>query len=229
MRLLALESSSDRCSVALWHDGAVHVREGDGVGSHSRLMLPFVDAVLAEAGVALRQLDAIAFGAGPGGFTGLRLACGVGQGLAFGAGLPLIGVCSLEALALASGAESVYVAVDARMNEVYCAAYRVRDGRVEAVVAPCVAALAAMPLPPAAAWHGCGSGFAAHPQALREQLTERIATIDAAAIAHAREVAILAAPRLAAGERPDAALAAPLYVREKVALTTAERGARAPA
>ncbi|MCK7497959.1 MAG: tRNA (adenosine(37)-N6)-threonylcarbamoyltransferase complex dimerization subunit type 1 TsaB [Comamonadaceae bacterium] len=118
MKLLALESSSDRCSVALWCDGVLSSRCGDGAQTHSELMLPFVDALLAEAGLRVRSLDALAFGAGPGGFTGLRLACGVAQGLALAADLPVIAVGSLEAMALGSGREIAYVCVDARMNEV---------------------------------------------------------------------------------------------------------------
>src|SRR5512143_4123979 len=139
MKLLALESSSDRCSVALWCDGARSSRCSDGARTHSELMLPFVDSLLAEAGLRVSSLDAIAFGAGPGGFTGLRLACGVAQGLALAADLPVIGVSSLEALALGCGARQAYVCVDARMNEVYCAAYRVEGEGVDTLLEPCVA------------------------------------------------------------------------------------------
>lgn len=223
MKLLALESSSDRCSVALWCDGILSSRCGDGAQTHSELMLPFVDALLAEAGLRVRSLDALAFGAGPGGFTGLRLACGVAQGLALAADLPVIAVGSLEAMALGSGREMAYVCVDARMNEVYCAAYRVEGDRLHTVLDPVVAAPGAAPLPPGRDWHGVGSGFRACRQALRQRLGEHLVAEDGHAMPDARHVATLALQRWQRGERTDAASAVPFYVRDKVALTTAER------
>lgn len=223
MKLLALESSSDRCSVALWCDGALASRCADGARTHSELMLPFVDALLAEAGLRARALDALAFGAGPGGFTGLRLACGVAQGLALAADLPVIAVGSLEAIALGSGRDKAFVCVDARMNEVYCAAYRVEDGRVQAVLEPTLREPGAAPQPPGRDWHGAGSGFRAYPDALRLRLGEHLATADGTAAPDARHVVTLALQRWERGERPDAASAVPYYVRDKVALTTAER------
>ena len=223
MKLLALESSSDRCSVALWCDGVLSSRCGDGAQTHSGLMLPFVDALLAEAGLRVRSLDALAFGAGPGGFTGLRLACGVAQGLALAADLPVIAVGSLEAMALGSGREIAYVCVDARMNEVYCAAYRVEDDRLQTVLEPVVAAPGEAPLPPGQGWHGVGSGFRAYREALRQRLGERLAAEDGNAVPEARHIVTLALQRWQRGERTDAASAVPFYVRDKVALTTAER------
>lgn len=226
MQLLALESSSDRCSVALWREGELLGRRGDGAHTHSELILPFVHALLAEAGSSVGRLDAIAFGAGPGSFTGLRLACGVAQGLALAAQLPVIGVSSLEALALGCGARQAYVCVDARMNEVYCAAYRVEGEGVDTLLEPCVTPPDAAPLPPGQEWHGCGSGFAAYAGAMDHRLGSRLGSVDATAFPDAAAVARLALRRYARGERPDAASATPFYVRDKVALTTAERLAR---
>lgn len=226
MKLLALESSSDRCSVALWCEGSLASRCGDGVRTHSELMLPFVDALLAEAGLKVSSLDALAFGAGPGGFTGLRLACGVAQGLALASDLPVIGVCSLEAMALGSGFGQAYVCVDARMNEVYCAAYRIEGEQVQQVLAPAVAAPGAAPLPPGGKWRGVGSGFRTYRGALQERLGDRLSAADGDAVPDARQVVTLALQRWERGERPDAASAVPLYVRDKVALTTAERSLR---
>jgi len=223
MKLLALESSSDRCSVALWCDGALSSRCGDGAQTHSGLMLPFVDGLLAEAGLRVKSLDALAFGAGPGGFTGLRLACGVAQGLALAADLPVIAVGSLEAMALGSGLAMTYVCVDARMSEVYCAAYRVEGDRLHTVLEPMVAAPDAAPLPPGPGWHGVGSGFRAYREVLLQRLGEHLVTEDAHAMPDARHIVTLALQRWQRGERPDAAVAVPFYVRDKVALTTAER------
>ena len=226
MRILAIESSTDLLSVAFLADGLVTEREGERGRSHSDLVLPLVREALGEAGIDLSALDGIAFGAGPGSFTGLRMACGVAQGLAFGAGLRVLGVGSLEALALDAGCEQVYACVDARMNEAYCAAYRVVRGTVEAVIEPVVAAPDRAPLPPGAGWQGRGNGFAAYGAALSERFGTNVGNIDALALPRASAVARLAALRFARGEAVEVAQAAPLYVRDKVALTTAERVAR---
>ncbi|HWS14154.1 MAG TPA: tRNA (adenosine(37)-N6)-threonylcarbamoyltransferase complex dimerization subunit type 1 TsaB [Rhodocyclaceae bacterium] len=231
MKLLACETSSDRCSVALWADGACLSRAAPQPRDHSEIILPFVGELLAEAGLQLRQLDAIAFGAGPGGFTGLRLGCSVAQGLALAAGLPVIPVDSLAALALAAGDGPVYACVDARMNEVYCAAYRVADGEAQRLLGPVTVAPALAPLPPAGhAWHGAGSGFGVWGGVLRERLGGLLDTVSPDAVPDAVHVARLAVRGHARGEARDPAAAAPAYVRDKVALTTAERlaaGARA--
>lgn len=189
-------------------------------------ILPWVRELLAEAGLSLQQLDGIAFGAGPGGFTGIRLSCGVAQGLAYGADLPVLGVGSLEALALACGGERVYACLDARMNEVYAAAYELRDGVPVAVLPPVVVAPALAPLPPGAGWRGAGDGFTAYEGALRLRLDATVNDVQADLLPTAMAVARLARPRFARGEGVNAALAQPLYVRDKVALTTAERLAR---
>lgn len=223
MKLLALESSTELFTAALYLDGRVVEREGARGVPHFDIALPTVRALLEAEGLALRELSGIAFGAGPGAFTGLRLATSIAQGLAFGAGLPLLGVGSLEALALEAGAEFVYACTDARMNEVYCAAYRVGGGALDAVLVPVVTSPFRAPLPPGTGWHGRGSGFAAHGEALQARLGATLAAVDAAARPRAGAVARLAAPRFARGEAVDAALAAPLYVRDKIALTTQER------
>lgn len=223
VKLLALESSSELFTAALFLDGRIVEREGARGISHSEIALPLVRALLDEQGMALTDLDGIAYGAGPGAFTGLRLACSVAQGLAVGAGLPVVGIGSLEALALGAGDGLVYACTDARMNETYCAAYRVRGEIVETVVAPVVAAPDQVPVPPGEGWLGCGSGFAAYGDALSVRLGPAINRVDASARPHAAVLLRLAAPRFARGEGIDAALAAPLYVRDKVALTTRER------
>lgn len=192
--------------------------------THSQVILPLIDELLAEAGLGLRELDCVAFGAGPGGFTGLRLGCAVAQGLALAADLPVVAVGSLEALALGCGKEKVYACVDARMSEVYCAAYRGNES--ECVMQPLVAPPDSVPAPPGTDWHGAGSGFAAYAAKLERRLAGVLAAIDAAALPSAAAVARIGWRRFQRGEGVDAALAAPLYVRDKVALTTAERVAR---
>lgn len=221
--LLALESSSDLLTVALRLEGEIIEREAPPGVSHSETLLPLIESLLTGQGLRLDALDGIAYGKGPGAFTGVRLACSVVQGLAFGRGLPLVGIGSLEALALGLGEGKVYACMDARMNEVYCAAYEVSPGTVSQIVAPEVSVPGTAPLPPAGSWRGGGSGFAAYPDALAARLKPCLSTIDAAARPRAASVLRLAAPRFLRGETIDAAQATPLYVRDKVALTTRER------
>lgn len=217
MRILALETSTHRLSVALWDDGEVTEKAAELPNGSSGWLLPAAVALLDEAGLALPALDGIAFGAGPGSFTGLRLAAGCAQGLAWGLGLPVVGVNTLEAMALASGDPRVYACLDARMNEVYVAAY---DRGVE-TIAPRVCAPEAAPPPDGGDWLGCGDGFASYAGRLPVFERTRPELRPAAAA-----VVRLAVPRFERGEAGDAACAVPLYIRDKVALTTAERLAR---
>jgi tRNA threonylcarbamoyladenosine biosynthesis protein TsaB len=217
MHLLALETSTHRLSAALWLDGRAVERAAESPNGSSEWLLPNVHALLAEAGITLKMLDGIAFGAGPGSFTGLRLAAGCVQGLAYGLDLPVLGIGTLAALANASGERRAYACLDARMNEVYVAAY---ENGIEAMP-PVVCPPELAPLPPGDGWVACGDGFASYPDRLPKFVRTRPElrpTADA--------VARLAAPRFMRGEGVPAAEAQPLYVRDKVALTTAERLAR---
>jgi tRNA threonylcarbamoyladenosine biosynthesis protein TsaB len=218
MRFAALETSTEWCSVALWRDGEIAALERRAGTRHSELVLPMLHEVLELSGTSISGLEAIAFGAGPGSFTGLRIACGVAQGLAIGRGLRVIGISSLEAIAEESGARRVAACVDARMNEVYYAALeRDADRWREVVPLQCVAPQLA-PAPPGDGWIGCGNGFAAYPELFRNRISVARPEIHPGAAAIAR----LAAPRLAAGEGGDAASAHPVYVRDKVAFTKEE-------
>jgi len=226
VNILAFEAATRRISVALWLDGKLSEKAAEIPNGGSELLLPWANELLAGAGLTLRQLDGIAFGAGPGGFTGLRLACGVAQGLACGLDLPVVPVGSLAALALTSGAGKVLACLDARMNEVYVAAYLVSGDSVDEIMAPKVGAGATAPLPEGADWCGAGDGFGAWGEILRERLGPRLIGADAELYPTATAVARLAAPLLARGAGVVAAEAVPLYIRDKVALTTAERLAR---
>lgn len=222
MNLLALETSTHHLSVALLMGDACLTRSELLANGGSDRLLPWIQSLLAEGGMSLQQLDGIAFGAGPGAFTGLRLACGVTQGLAFGADLPVVGVCTLEAMALNAGTERVFACLDARMNEAYVAAY-VREAPD---VFRCELAPAVMPPElvqvPAGTWHAVGDGFSAYAAILQSRFPQA----DDAVLPTAAAVGRLALPRFRRGEGQPAIAAAPLYVRDKVALTTAERLAR---
>ena len=222
MRFAAFETSTEWCSVALWIDGEIRGIEERAGNRHGELVLPMFERLAAGAGIAIAALDAVAFGAGPGSFTGLRIACGVAQGIAFARGLPVIGVSTLEAMAEESGAARVVACLDARMHEVYYSALEKAAGRWREVIAAQCVAPAQAPLPPGTGWTGCGNGFAAYGDVFRGRFSTMQAEIHPSAVAIAR----LAAPRLAAGEGVDAALAAPVYLRDKVALTSEERGIR---
>ena len=212
MRVAALETSTDWCSVALWTDGEIRALDRRAPNRHSEHALPMLESLLKDAG----RVDAIAFGAGPGSFTGLRIACGLAQGLAFAHGLPVLGVSTLEATAEEAGAARVVACIDARMREVYYAALEKRAGRWHEVVAARCVPPDAAPKPPGEGWVGAGSGFGLYGDfGLKKILPEVHPTASA--------VARLAGPRLAAGEGVDAALAVPVYLRDKVALTLAEQ------
>lgn len=228
MKIFAIETSTETASVALLDDERLSERRVEGRPGHSETLLPAVAQILAEGGVALAELDAIAFGAGPGAFTGLRLACGVVQGLGMAADKPVIPVGTLEALASQSPLDvrAIFVAVDARMSEVYFAAYRREHGELFECLAPSCAVPGAIRLPDDGEWFGFGSAFSAYRDTLVPALGERLVGFDGSPVPQAASVARLALPRLRRGEAIDAALAAPVYVRDKVALTTAERLAR---
>lgn len=216
MRFAAIETSTQWCSVALWSDGEVASLERLAGQRHSELVLPMLECLFKDRKI---EIDAVAFGAGPGSFTGLRIACALAQGLALPRALPVLGVSTLEALAEESGARRVAACIDARMREVYYAALE-RQGAHwrETIPAQCLPP-DAVPRPVGDGWVGCGSGFDAYGDLGFARILAQVHPTAAA-------VAVLAAPRLAAGEGVDAALAAPVYLRDKVALTKEEQAAR---
>ena len=229
--ILAIETSSELASCALLNsaagaDAPVLTRESSGVRTHSQSVLPMVQDLLRDAGIALSDCDAIAFGAGPGSFTGVRTACGVAQGLAFGAKKPVLPLVTLEAMAEAcrarTGATEVLAVLDARMGEVYWAQYRY-SGAWDIVREPVLCAPAAVAPEPVDGLAACGNGFAAYPDVFAGQAFAAGAHADI--LPHARELALLGVAALAAGQAVPADAAQPLYLRNKVAYTSAERQA----
>jgi tRNA threonylcarbamoyladenosine biosynthesis protein TsaB len=226
MKLLVLDTSTEFCSAALWLDGQIHARRVLAGQRHSSLLLPMVDELLRESAISLRQLDGIAYGAGPGSFTGLRIACAVTQGLAFGADLPVVGVSTLESIAVQTGADRVLTVLDARMAEVYWAAYQRESAGWRCVTEPALALPESVAVPDGNDWVGAGNGFVALGEVLRPRLAAQLARIDDTIMPDAAAMALLAAAAFTRGEGMDAALAAPIYLRDKVALTVDERRAR---
>jgi tRNA threonylcarbamoyladenosine biosynthesis protein TsaB len=223
MRVLALDTSTEYCSVALWQDGAVVERCELAGQKHSEMLIAMLDALLTDAGIKIKQVDGIAFGKGPGSFTGVRIACGATQGLALGANLQVVGVCTLEALAEASGKARVITALDARMGEVYHAIYEKNNGAWTTVSEPCLCKPEAAPSVSGEDWFGVGSGFAAHGAALQARYGAQLQCIDGVAVPQAAAIAALGAAQFKLGRGVDAAEALPLYLRDKVALKTSER------
>ncbi len=223
VNVLAIETSSEQLSLALAHSGSVHAFDRIVGNRHAELVLPEIERLLDVSGAGIGTLDAVVFGAGPGAFTGLRIACGVAQGLALPRNLPVLGVGTLEALAEDSGADRVIACIDARMGEIYHAAFRRGARGWEALNAPELAPPEELPVPEDGGWVGCGSGFRAHGAALALRCGSHLVRVDPDALPHASAMLRLALPRLAAGEGKDPAEAVPLYVRDKVALKTHER------
>ena len=227
MKLLAFETSTEACSVAVWNDGRLHERFEIAPRRHAELALPWAQALLDEAGVARAQLDAVAVGRGPGAFTGVRLGIALAQGIALALDLPMLPVSTLAALAMrASGPGPVLAAIDARMGEVYAGTFERTDGGVCALGAESVSAPDAVALPGAGdGWQGVGTGFAAVDGALQAHLGLRLAGVDAAALPRAGDVARLAAQAFGRGELVAPARVEPAYLRDNVALTLEQQQA----
>lgn len=223
MRVLALDTSTEYLSLALLLDGEILVRETQAGQRHSELTLPMLEVLLVEAGVSLRSLDGLAFGQGPGSFTGIRIACGIAQGLAFGADLPVVGIPTLLALAAQSAHPRVIACLDARMSEVYHAVYQRSGADWMEIHAPGLYAAQAVPALAGANWLGIGSGFKVAEGALRQHYAANLSEVLDDRYPHAREIAQLGAQRLANNQGVPAWAAAPLYIRDKVALKTSER------
>ncbi|MRD48709.1 tRNA (adenosine(37)-N6)-threonylcarbamoyltransferase complex dimerization subunit type 1 TsaB [Caenimonas koreensis] len=223
MNLLAFDTSTETLSVAVLRAGASAPLqiEAQGGAKASTTLIPAVHALMAQAQLQWSELDAIVFGRGPGSFTGLRTACSVAQGLAFGSGVPVLGVDTLMAVAEdareRAGCERVVCVLDARMDEVYAAAYEFRAGRWHA----------ASPITLGAPEHvAAGDGWALAGNALvihEARLPQGHRRIES--LPHAAALLRVAPALLAAGLATDAAHAMPLYIRDKVAQTTDERAA----
>ncbi|MBI5462380.1 MAG: tRNA (adenosine(37)-N6)-threonylcarbamoyltransferase complex dimerization subunit type 1 TsaB [Gammaproteobacteria bacterium] len=221
MKILALDTATEACSAALLIDGEVRERFEIAPRAHARLVLPMLDGLLAEAGLKPTQLDAIAFGRGPGSFTGVRIAASVAQGIAFAAELPVLPVSTLAALARdalqRTSTAQVFAAIDARMGEIYWAAY-VRDaqGEPQALTEEQVAPANAVTVPAGTDWFGIGTGWGEYEQALRVHFGATLHGVDATALPRAAHIVRLAAIDFLAGRAVVAEQAQPVYLRNQV-------------
>ena len=222
LNLLAVETSTELCSVALLRGAELFVEEALAENRHSELLAPMIRRVFERSHLAARDMDAFGFGQGPGSFTGIRIACGIVQGLAFAAHRPVVPVPSLLALAEQSNEAHVVAALDARMGEAYLAAYARNGEDWDEVVAPRLADAESLPPLPGRRWAATGSGFDRHAW-LRDAYRGAVEMRIEHDLPRAGAVARIAARRFARGAGIAAADAAPLYLRDKVALTTEER------
>lgn len=229
MKLLAIETSTEACSVALVYGEQLIARSEIAPRRHTELVLPMIDELLAEAGVSRQSLDAIAVGRGPGAFTGVRLGVSLAQGMALGLDLPVITISSLAALALEApeGDDAILAVIDARMGEIYAACYR-RDanGVLLALDSERVCTAQALQLPQAATWQVVGSGWATYAAVLAERLTGALIAADGQRYPQAARIAELAVPEFQAGHGQAPEFALPVYIRDHVALTLAEQHAK---
>lgn len=229
MNLLAIETSTENCSVALLHGDDLVGRSELAPRRHAERVLPMCDEVLAEAGLHRSALDAIAVGRGPGAFTGVRLAVAVAQGIALAFDLPVVPVSSLAALALQAGddADAILAVIDARMGEVYAGVFRPgADGLVEAMGPETVGPAAEVVLPDASTWHVIGTGWGRYADVLAARLSVPPRLAIGEAFPQAIDIARLAAPVAVTGGGVPADEALPVYLRDKVALTLAEQRRR---
>ncbi|MDA0237664.1 MAG: tRNA (adenosine(37)-N6)-threonylcarbamoyltransferase complex dimerization subunit type 1 TsaB [Proteobacteria bacterium] len=227
VNILAIETSTDLCSVALSVSGELLILEKRVGQRHSEEILPMIDQLILKSGISLNQIDVIAFGAGPGSFTGVRLACGVAQGLAFGVDVPVVPVSSLEALAQATNYDKVLICQDARMSQVYSASYKRKDKSWIQFTEPCVCDPQEVNVPLGDGWIACGSGFTSYAQEFKPYfgLSGLVVDVDYASPS-AKEVLLIAEREFKNGQCVAAENAAPIYVRNKVALTLDEQVSR---
>lgn len=219
MKILAIETATEACSAALLIDDNITTRSEVAPRKHTSLILPMVDSLLQEAGIDVADLDAIAFGQGPGAFTGVRIAIGVVQGLAFAHDIPVIPVSSMAALAQqqAEAHPAIAVAIDARMQEVYWGIYQ-RDnaGIMQAVAKEVVCTPESIELPAGENWYGAGSGWQTYSEILSQRCVGKLTGYEGQVFPLATGVLSLAQPLLKSGVTSAVTEAAPVYLRNKV-------------
>ena len=226
MNILAIETSTESCSVALSCDDEVISRSEIAPRRHAELLLPMCEAVLAEAGVSRRQLDAIAVGRGPGAFTGVRLAISAAQGMALALSLPVIPISSLAALALDAPHDDnpILAVIDARMGEVYAGTFRHDDdGLVQALGIESVGSAETMPIPAGQHWNVIGSGWDTYPELIRSRLGAAPVSAQGRRYPQAASIVRLAFREFSIGHALAPERALPVYLRDKVAFTIEER------
>ena len=222
MKLLAIETAAEACSAALFIDDEISLRYEMQPRKQSELIMPMLDDLMKEADLKPSQLDAVAFGCGPGSFTGVRIAAGVAQGVAFGADLPVVRVSTLAALAQGHYRNSGYIRVlpafDARMQEIYWGCYQLQDsGLMGAQFPDEITAASKITLPAGSGWHGVGSGWDSYAEELSELVADGLESVTTDLFCSAHDVALLGVSGYSQGEAVQAEDALPQYLRDDVA------------
>lgn len=230
MNLLAIDTATEACSVAVSVGGEVWVRHVVAGRSHTQILMPTVHELLREAGIGFSHLDGLVCGIGPGSFAGVRIGVGVVKGLSMATGLPVVGVSSLEAMALPAldrGAAGVLCAIDARMGEVYWGAYAADpdSGLPNALIEPCVTPPAVVPAPGVGRWSAVGTGWGSYAETLAGASGVQVVDCDPLALPRADDALRIGRAALSAGRGSTADALVPVYLRNKVALTLSEQQA----
>lgn len=223
MNLLALDTSTEFLSLAILKGDEIFTFDINAGQTHSQIILPQIQVLLDAAKLQLKALDGIAFGAGPGSFTGVRIAAGVAQGLGFGGNLPVVGICTLLALAAASKSSKVIACLDARMGEVYHAAYVMMDAKWQTIIEPGLYKPDAVPLITGGDWVGVGSGWNTYSEELGAMYEGQLQFTQPDLLPSAEAILALAKPTFISGNAQSASEAMPIYIRNRVALKTLER------
>jgi len=228
MNLLALDTSTEYLSLALLKGREIFTFDINAGQTHSQILLPQIQVLLNTANMQLKDLHGIAFGAGPGSFTGVRIAAGVAQGLGFGANLPVVSICTLLALAEAAEIKTgrikkVIACLDARMGEVYHAAYEKIDAEWQTVIKPGLYRPEVVPPVDGSGWVGVGSGWQTYAIQLGAVYADNLQATQPQLLPTASAILSLAQPVFASGNAKPASEAMPVYIRNRVALKTNER------
>ncbi len=222
MKLLAIDAATEACSVALLAGEEIYTRHMVTPRGHAQHLLNMVSEVIAEAGLSIKTLDAIAFDRGPGSFTGVRISTSVTQGLAFGADLPVIPISSLATIAQGAwretGQTQILAVIDARMGEVYWGHYTLCEGGMVLQGEEHVSKADAIQTTISGSWYGAGTGWQAYQQDLLHAVQGECAGLDSESLPHAMDLLTLARPRYMAGETVSAEQAMPTYLRNDVAI-----------
>jgi len=226
MKILALDTATEACSAALYIDGEINAKFQLAPRQHTQLILKMIEDLLAEAGLQVGALDAIAFGRGPGSFSGVRIATGVTHGLAFAADLPVVPVSTLASIAQSTynqhHTENVLAGIDARMGGIYWGCYQLADnGLMQLLGEEQVSPPEAMQLPNAQQWVGSGSAWKTYADALNNQLGSALSSNFEDYLPHSASIVQLAAYEFTQGKAVNAALAQPVYLRNDVAKKSA--------
>ncbi len=229
MKLLAVETSTEACSAALYMDGIIEEKFEIAPREHTKLILSMIDALLVDAGIKPQQLDALAFSRGPGSFTGVRISTGVIQGIAFGTDLPVVPVSTLAAIAQhyfshhVEPGQCAYTAMDARMGEIFWGVYQKNEQGNATLIGEESVTLAENIIFPDKPGIGLGSGWGVYEQQLSDRLGDLLQSIEADHLPRASAIAALGVLGVENNQAVDVELAMPVYLRDKVAKKESER------